>query len=316
MKKTLTIFCIILLSFSVGSAMAAPKILYIDSYHEGYAWSDGITEGVREALDGKADVRVHRMDTKRNSGEEYKVRAALDARKAIEEYNPDVVIVSDDNASKYVVREHYYNADLPFVFCGLNWDASEYGFPTDNVTGMVEVTPVDQLIALLGDYAKGDRIGFLGIDRLTSTKEAKNIEKVFGLDLVKYFSEDEEDWKKGFLELQDKVDMIVVDSDGGLYDDSREELAAFVEKNTTVPTGACYDFMTPYVMITFGKIAQEQGYWAADNALAVATGDKAIKDIEVVTNKEGSLGVNIRVASKLGVDLPYRLIGSASQVIE
>jgi hypothetical protein len=29
----------------------------------------------------------------------------------------------------------FKNASLPFVFCGINWDSTEYGLPCENVTG-------------------------------------------------------------------------------------------------------------------------------------------------------------------------------------
>ncbi len=44
------------------------RILYINSYHRGYIWSDGIEQGLRERLNNsgrKIDVYVEFMDTKR-----------------------------------------------------------------------------------------------------------------------------------------------------------------------------------------------------------------------------------------------------------
>ena len=80
------------------------KILYVDSYHEGYAWSDGITNGIKAGLDGTGvELKVFRMDTKRNADEGFKKEAALKAKTMIEAFAPDVVIASDDNASKYLI---------------------------------------------------------------------------------------------------------------------------------------------------------------------------------------------------------------------
>jgi hypothetical protein len=41
---------------------------------------------------------------------------------------------------------HFRNADLPFVFWGVNNDATEYGYPYANVAGRVAVAPVAKLI--------------------------------------------------------------------------------------------------------------------------------------------------------------------------
>src|SRR5688500_18848303 len=92
------------------------KILFVEAYHEGYEWSDGLTDGVRRVLD-KTNVewRIHRMDTKRNDNVEFFKPAGLDAKKAIEEYKPDVVIASDDNASRYTMVPYFKDAALPFV---------------------------------------------------------------------------------------------------------------------------------------------------------------------------------------------------------
>ena len=51
---------------------AGKKILYIDSYHEGYEWSDGLATGIEAVLaDSGAGLRIVRMDTKRNSIEDF-----------------------------------------------------------------------------------------------------------------------------------------------------------------------------------------------------------------------------------------------------
>ena len=57
------------------------KVLYIDSYHQGYPWSDGIAAGVKSAFEGKGiDLKVVYMDTKRNSDEAFKRSRAIKSR--------------------------------------------------------------------------------------------------------------------------------------------------------------------------------------------------------------------------------------------
>ena len=133
------------------SGQEKKKVLYIDSYHAEYIWSRDITAGVRSVLNPRKDIelKIFRMDTKRNMGEADKKNAAQKARELIESWRPDVVIASDDNASKYLIAPYYKNAKLPFVFCGLNWDAAIYGFPADNITGMVEVAMLEPTIDTL-----------------------------------------------------------------------------------------------------------------------------------------------------------------------
>jgi ABC-type uncharacterized transport system substrate-binding protein len=321
MKKFFGITLGLLLIVSFASAGFAKsyngkKILFVDSYHEGYAWSDGITEGIKKTLDGTGvELKIIRMDTKRNTSVDFKKEAAGKVKAAIESFKPDVVIVADDNASKYLVMPYFKDADIPFVFCGVNWDAAVYGYPYKNATGMVEVTPIPQILEQLRPYAKGDRMGMIGPDIATAHKEADNYRKIFGYEVTDYYAKDFEDWKKGFKELQGKVDMLIIDSDGGLYKDHADEMKAFVEANTQIPTGSAYDFMAPYALLTYGKVAQEQGAWSAQTALEILDG-KSPADIPLVKNKEGSLIINIRIAKTVGAEVPFEILQSADKVIE
>ena len=320
MKKFIITAICITMVFSTGLAFGkkynGKKVLFIDSYHEGYAWSDGITRGVQSTLEGTGvNLKVIRMDTKRNTSDDFKKAAALKAKAEIEAFKPDVVIAADDNASKFLIEPYFKNAELPFVFCGVNWDATVYGYPYSNTTGMVEVTPIPQIIDQLKPYARGSRLGFIAPDLLTAKKEAANYKSVFGYDVTTYYAKDLEDWKKGFLELQNQVDMMIVASDGGLYDDKADELRAFVEANTRIPTGAAYDFMAPLTLIAYGNVAEEQGAWSAQSALKILDGTPP-SDIPIVKNKEGTLIINAKIAKSLRVSIPYELIESADQVIE
>ena len=292
------------------------KILYIDSYHEGYAWSDGITQGVENALkDSAATLKIIRMDTKRNANEDFKKEAAQKAKTVIEDYQPDVVIASDDNASKYLIAPFFIGKATPFIFCGVNWDAGGYGFPASNVTGMLEVTPVPQLINELKPFAKGDRIGFLAPDMLTAKKEAENYKRVFGMELTEYYASDYDDWKKGFKELQKQVDILIVDSDGGLYNNQRADMQSFVNANTTIPTGSAYDFMAHCTLFTFAKVAEEQGFWAAKAALKILDGTSP-SQIPLEKNKEGKLIINMQIAQAMNANIPFEIIQAADLVIE
>lgn len=58
-----------------------------------------------------------------------------------------LITASAASASKRVLHiDILKNADLPFVFYGVNNDASKYGYPFRYVTGMVEVAPVAKLV--------------------------------------------------------------------------------------------------------------------------------------------------------------------------
>ena len=107
----------------------------------------------------------------------------------------------------------------------------------------------------------------------------------------------------------------MVGNTAGLEDWNEDDAAAFVAANTTVPSGAIEEHMAPFAMIGFVKVPEEQGFFAANKAMQIL-GGASPSDIPVVTNKEGKLYVNLKIARAIGIEIPYEILGSASAVIE
>lgn len=278
------------------------KILWVDSYHAGYEWSDGIEEGVQTGLaNSGADLKIVRLDTKLNPDETFGQQAGLNTKAEIDSFNPDVVIACDDNAQKYLVVPYLKDTDLPVVFCGVNWDASPYGYPTSNVTGMIEIDLVTQMVDLLKPYAQGDRIAYLTGDSETERKvfETYN-DRFFNGQLQPAFVTNFDEFKSEYLRLQDEVDMVYVGNNAGItgWDDAAAE--TLILENTKVPSGSSSDWMAPYVLLIVAKSAAEQGEWAATAALSILDGTP-ISEIPVAENKESSLILNLNLADRLDV---------------
>ncbi len=319
MLRKLVVFTVVF-TFLVGAtAFAATysgkKILYIDSYHSGYPWSDGITEGVQDALKGSGvELKIIHMDTKRKKTTDDKEQAAQVAKSVIESFKPDVVIAADDNASKFLVMPFYKNASLPFVFCGLNWDASGYGYPYSNATGMVEVALIEPLLNNMKGYAKGSKIGYLSSDVLSSVKEADYYKKLFKIS----FAEEKHvgnfaDWKAAFKSMHETMDIVIVGNNSGINDWNEAEALAWAQANTKVVSGTVYDFLTPFSVIGITKVAQEQGIWSAKAALDIL-GGKSPSSIPIVQNKKGAMFANIKLASKAGVVIKPALLKNATVI--
>lgn len=291
------------------------KVLFIDSYHEGYAWSDGITKGIQENLaDTGVELKIHRMDTKRNTDEAFKKQAALDAKAVIEEFGPDVVIACDDNGFNYLIKDHYKDAELPFVYCGVNWDSSVYGAPYSNTAGMVEVSLTTQLIEKLSEYADGSRVGFLSGDTVTEKKVISHYENLLGITFEKkYFVLTYDEWKEKFLQVQGEVDILILENNAGISDWDDADAKTFVLDNIKVPTGSTYDWMVDFNLISLVKLASEQGEYSAQTALRILDGEKPA-DIPEVKNKKGGLYVNMPIADKLGLVLKPDLLKNAEIV--
>lgn len=114
-KIWMILFIAFMASIATAQDYAGKRILYVNSYHVGFEGSDPITDGIQVVLErAKVNLKVIYMDTKRNPSDEFSRAAALKAKTVIEEFQPDVVIASDDNASKYLIMPYYKDADLPF----------------------------------------------------------------------------------------------------------------------------------------------------------------------------------------------------------
>lgn len=292
------------------------RVLFLNSYHQGYTWSDDILEGIETVLeDADVELKVHYMDTKRNTSDDYMNKAGRTAKKVIESYGPDVVIACDDNASQYVVQPYYKNADLPFVFCGVNWEADSYGYPYDNVTGMVEVDGIKGLVHLMKRITDStDDIGFIGSDTNTNHKVEKNLERVLGQDLKARYAKDFESFKTEFTALQDDTDFIIFYLFSGIKGWSEEAGTRFMADATQVPTATFQAGVIPYVTMGYLKVAQEQGRWSAKQALKILDGTKPA-EIEITRNKEGELVLNSAMAEAAGIDVPYSFIELTDRVV-
>lgn len=319
-------YCLAVLAGLATLACSAPlpaqpfagrKVLFIDSYNEDYAWSRDLTRAVRNVIEPSgAALRIVRMDTKNNSDEAYKQAKGKEVKALIESYRPDVVVACDDNASKYVIAPYFRNTALPVIFCGINWDAAKYGFPASNVTGMIEVNSFNELVSILKNAGGNEhRVGVLAPDNETERADMAGAENVLGISPshVRYVR-DFAEWKAAYVELQDKVDMLMLQNNAGINGWDDFEASAFVARHTKALSVGFYSWMAPFAAITLAKGGGEQGRWAAETALRVLAGARP-SDIAVTHNKEDTLIINARLARMSRLAIPPAYFEAAAKVI-
>ncbi|MGW8160067.1 MAG: hypothetical protein ACWGKN_16525 [Desulfoprunum sp.] len=116
-------------------------VLYLNSYHHGYQWSDSIFEGIRSRLHESSyaiDLQVEYLDAKK-----YNTPPVIEGlfevfRKKFTHERFDVVIVSDDDAFNFALRfRDALFPGVPIVFCGVN-DLDPQAVARGNLTGVVE----------------------------------------------------------------------------------------------------------------------------------------------------------------------------------
>ena len=269
---------LVLLAAVAATPAHAAKCLYVSSYHQGYEWSDGVERGVRTVLEGRCELRQFDMDTKRRKSDEEKRSAALEAKKIIEEWQPDVVITSDDNAAKYLIKPYFQNASVPFVFSGVNWTADEYGFPYSNVTGIVEVAPIGPMLEQARDISGGGRALYLGASTLTEGKNADRFlaaTRELGMELDVLLASTTDEWIQGY-EKGQSYDFIVLGSNSGINDWDADKVTQCLTSSSAKLTVTNHGWMMPYAMFGLTKVPEEQGEWAATTALEILGGTRRV----------------------------------------
>jgi ABC-type uncharacterized transport system substrate-binding protein len=135
------------------------RILHIMSFHTPYVWSDGELSGFKQGFGTNPGVeyKVFQLDTKRQSLPLQQEHYGREARKLVEEWKPDLVFASDDDAIRLVAR-YYVNSPIPFVFCGVNLTMEDHGIQgATNITGVLEREHVLESIHLIQAIKPGIR---------------------------------------------------------------------------------------------------------------------------------------------------------------
>lgn len=291
------------------------KILYIDSYHAGHIWSDKIAQGIEQTLEGTGtQLKTHRMEIGRSHSNALLKQAGLRAKAIIEEFAPDVVIVADDEAVRHLLRRHYRDAALPFVFCGVNWDAGAYGLPYGNTTGVVEVAPAKELIETLKQHARGTRIGYIGPKSSNSRRNIASHERTANIIFDKtYLIDDFEEWKRRYLALQDEVDLLIVGDHAGIAGWSEATAISHVRRHSRIPSGTLLQGQINLALIGYLRVPEEAGQWAAEAALKILDGTSP-KDIPLNHNEHSVLKINGALRAKLGIPFSAAVINRAEVV--
>ncbi|WP_419771055.1 MAG: ABC transporter substrate-binding protein [Candidatus Marinarcus sp.] len=305
----------LLLLFTLFLHANAKRVFYINSYHSGLYWSDGIEKTIKEVLEKSAlPIQFERveMDSKRNNSESYKKRVAQKIKNQIENFKPDVIIASDDNAIKYVILPYFKNSTIPIIFCGINGTIKKYEQLPSNITGMEEVKLIPQLVDTLKKYAKGTRIGSLDDDSFSVKSQNQFFEKQLNQKITKMYATTIEEWKKNFIYLQNNTDILLLGNSGALvnWDKNKEELKNFVQKETKIPSAAWDITLNNFALLIFANKPEEQGECVANAALRVLKGEN-IKNIPIVVNQKANIYINTTLAKKLDIVFPFDIIDNA-----
>ena len=125
------LFCLFLClpSISIASVkvqIAVKKnVLILNSYHQGYKWTDDETQGAIAGLDPVRNdfkVVIEYMATKWAYDEPYFEQLRRTYKYKFQNIRFDLIIATDDDAFNFLKhnRDELF-PNMPVVFCGINW---------------------------------------------------------------------------------------------------------------------------------------------------------------------------------------------------
>jgi ABC-type uncharacterized transport system substrate-binding protein len=304
---------------AMSPARAAPRtaeparILHVMSYHSPWRWTDGQLAGFKTGLgDVPAEFKVFELDTKRRSSPEEKAESGRKARKLIEEWRPDLIYTSDDDAQDLVAR-HYLNTPIKLVFSGVNKAPEVYGFDkAKNVSGVIEhehfaesarllkslVPGMKRLVVVLDDAPMWEPV----VARMRAARLPADV-RVVAWETVKTFAE----YKKRIAEYPRLADAIALIGIFNFKDDKGanvpyQEVLRWTAENSSLPDlGFWID------RVYFGTLAavtvseREQGLAAGRIARAILRDGASPDSLAMRPTAKGLPVISLARAKKLGI---------------
>ena len=310
----------LVVSLAPTYAAKAANILLIESYHSGYDWDILYKTALIEHLPDHV-ITTFEMDTKRLPKEKHKEKAD-EAWAKYNEVKPDIVILGDDNALKYL-GPRFIDTPANVVFLGINNNPREYfegkRLP-ENFTGILERPLINRSIAEIKRLLpNAEKVLVLFDDGITSrnsiTLEMK--EGRIGNVAVNYkLLGADTDWKNAVKTAKPNgFDAIVI----GLYQTLKNgngepvpdnEILSWTNKNTEVPLFALWNFSVGKGK-TCGGIVLD-GYKMGEAAAAITEEVLAGKDPHVRINQDGAKLFSRSELDRWHIKIPKSLMEEAT----
>lgn len=319
-KFTKCLIVFLCLSFAIAGrdALAESKtVLIVYSYDENMAWTRQCDQGISEELFGDVTIERLYMDTKRIPEDEFEERAEA-AIQEFERIQPDLVMLSDDNALRLVGPEIAAHG-VPVVYFGINGNPREYfeELP-ENVTGLIERITLFNWIRLLFEVVPDARSALVLMDNSPTSDAIVDTAfhgggglSVDGKQIVWKEASDWKSWKYSVLEIQN--DIILMPVYHALKDEAGrhvpfDEVIAWTSRNSRVPVFAAQDYAVgdEGVVGAFVVAGKEHGRQAGSMAKKILEGTP-IKDFMVTIDQQGAYYFNRKQLRRYGLVLPGAL---------
>jgi len=298
-------------SFVAPFAMAEKhnpyKILIVFSYEENAPWDISIRQEIERVLAPHAELTFFYMDTK--SFLENGPAKAKEAYALYRQLKPDGVIAVDDNAqSMFVLPYLKGKLDIPLMFCGVNADPDDYGYPTEHISGVLERFHLEESIALTRQLAgRIDTFAFM----VKSGPVADILKRQiiagsghFSAKMVRFMSPEtlEEALQMARAARRD-VDLLFLVGMFGLKNDGipvaeGEAIPRLVAAFAKPTAGIAKSVVESGVLSAVITNGNEHGYRAATMLLKALRGT-SVDQIPMVSNSQGKRIINVTTLKRL-----------------
>jgi ABC-type uncharacterized transport system substrate-binding protein len=319
------------------------RLFIVSSYHRAYLWSQSTQRGVSAAMrklgwlendaqvaalerndyvdNARIVVRKDWMDTKRRDSSIEMANATVRIMEAIKAFRPDLVMVGDDNAARYIGGQ-LLDSPIPVVFWGINGLPLKYGLiesmdaPGRNVTGVWQSGYHRESLDLLKRLVpRAQTFAILACDSESSRPNAKMIEQLaqrgsLPLKLVdKVLTNSLEEFKARALELSRRIDAFFVLNHDTLRDAKGRhvdmlDVGRWYLNNIRIPEASHEDqFVLEGMLLTANDSGYNQGHMAFEMAHGILENGLNPARMAVRTPDRGPYLVNRNRARALGIRL-------------
>ncbi len=262
-------------------------VLFINSYQNGYAWSDTILEAVRSEFvqsPVNVELQVEYLDAKKHPEE--RVHELLTELFAVKykDVHFDIIICADNPAFNFLLsRKEALFPNVPVVFCGINDFRDDLIANHSDYTGIVEAADFKKNLALARTFfPKRNKVVVIGNRSTTSLAIEKDVRLAAKSFTDTLFFEFHNDLNyRGILsrikDLDDESFILLlpfyIDADGDFY--SPQELLDAISDVTDAPIFSAWRFMLGHGIIGGRLIDGEtQAEIAAKMSLDIMAGAK------------------------------------------
>lgn len=303
------------------SAQAARKqVLFINSYHLGYKFSDEITRALTEtfAAQGNIDLRIEYLDTKRVDSAEYLEEVKTLYQFKYKNAKLDLIMSSDDAALNFLFK--YADTlfpNVPVVFVGANF------FDVNRLKGYERFTGISEEADIAGTldvalkiHPNTRQVVVITDATVTGQRIREILESVFpqypqvNFELLQDISMSEIQQKVSSLPSDALVLLTIFsrDKDGVFFE--YDVYSSIIAESSSVPVYATWDFSLGYGVVG-GKLTSgyTEGQRAAKLAIRILNGESP-QSIPVDKQSQAQYLFDYKALQKWGINTSQLPAGS------